>query len=680
MPWTIRLCRPAGIGKTEGIAASVTIDTTVHRGHHANAIVTLDAEVSAARPPIPVSMETRRNVLKSTAALVASAASSIASPRASADFALVRSLPVIVDRARTGSSEFKERAIADHAANMKPFGGSLARHGHALFHQTRSAATGPWDFDIVVIGSGYGASICAARLAMAKQSGVRLAVLERGREWIPGTFADTFAGAMKQSRYQMLGPNKKTIDNPIGLFNAMQNDEVNVLSGNGLGGSSLINANVAIRPDADCFNQTDWPAALRDRRVLDPYYDRASLELDARVESIDASPKMRSQRLAAKRLEICGANFEPASLTVTRGSKNETAAILNRQGLRQRGCIDCGDCTAGCNVGAKNTLAMNYLPLARRHGAEIYTHTEVVRIEKLCDHYRIHFNNFHPDREGKLCTQSGTTTTRMVVVGAGSIGSNEILLRSRSAGLSVSDRVGHRWTTNGDAVGFIRKSDHLTNIGGFSAFAQSGCAVGPTIQTNLTYPGRTRLSERVLIQDGSVSRSYANVLGLLMQDMDLDQTLVMLGMGHDGAAGRVVLGDDGLGSVKWPGLKDSPYRKLIRREFAKVAAAHGGKYKYLKIFGDNLITVHPLGGCAMADDPRNGVVDDCGRVFDASRGGQWDAATGLETPSIHTGLYVADGSIIPTSIGCNPLMTISALAERISQQIAGDPAHADLFA
>ncbi|MGB7326688.1 MAG: GMC family oxidoreductase [Rubripirellula sp.] len=659
---------------------NVTTDTTVRRWHQDSAIMAIDVEVSPAGPPIRMSMETRRNVLKSTAAMVAGATCSMASPRVKADFAPIRSLPVIVDRRRTGTSEFKKRAIADHAENMKPLGGSLARHGQALFHQSRNAATGPWDFDIIVIGSGYGASICAARLAMAKQSGVRLAVLERGREWIPGTFADTFAGAMKQSRYQMLGPNKKTIDNPIGLFNAMQNDEVNVLSGNGLGGSSLINANVAIRPDADCFNQTDWPAALRDRRVLDPFYERASWELDARVESIDASPKMRSQRLAAKRLEGCGVKFEPAALTVTRSNKNNTAAIINRQGLRQRGCIDCGDCTAGCNVGAKNTLAMNYLPLARRYGAEIYTHTEVVRIEKICDHYQIHFNNFHPDREGKLCTRSGTITSRMVIVGAGSIGSNEILLRSRSAGLPVSDRIGHRWTTNGDAVGFVRKSDHLTNIGGFSAFAKDGCSVGPTIQTNLTYPDRPHLSQRVLIQDGSVSRSYANVLGLLMQDMDLDQTLVMLGMGHDGTAGRVVLGDDGLGSVKWPGLKDSPYRKLIRREFAKVAAAHGGKYKYLKIFGDNLITVHPLGGCGMADDPRNGVVDDRGRVFDVSRGGQRDAATGFETPSVHTGLYIADGSIIPTSIGCNPLMTISALAERIAEQISGDPAHADLFA
>ena len=619
----------------------------------------------------------RRDVLKAAAA----GAVAVSASKTQADFTPLRSLPVVVKRTTSPQSGFKQRAIADYVANMRPFGGALAQHGRQLL-RTPSRADSPCDFDVVIIGSGYGASICAARLAMAKRAGVRLAVLERGREWIPGTFGDTFRHTSRESRFRLLGPKKGQIDNPVGLVNVMQNDEVNVLSGSGLGGSSLINANVAIRPELECFEQSKWPHALRNRAVLDPYYDLASLELGVQPESIDASPKAKSQRQAAEKLAACGAQFEPASLTITRGDHRE--AIINRQGLRQRACIDCGDCNSGCNVGAKNTLAMNYLPMARRHGAELYTHTEVVRVEKIDDHYRVHFKNFLPARNGKYKEVCGSITSRIVILGAGSVGSSEILLRSRGYGMELSDRVGDQWTMNGDALGFVRKSRYLTNSAGLGAYARSGHPVGPTIQTNLTY-GNRELDRQVLIQDGTVTRAYATILGALMVDLDFDSTLIMLGMGHDGAGGKVVLGENGLGSIKWPGIKDSPYRKLIRNEFAKVAKAHGGEYKYLRLFGDNFITVHPLGGCAMADDPLDGVVDDRGRVFDGRFGGMVEASgaprlLGVQSgAAVHQGLYVADGSVIPTSIGCNPLLTISALAERIADGIVSDPRYTAFF-
>ena len=409
----------------------------------------------------------RRDVLKATVATAVAAAAG----KAEADFAPVRSLPVIVRRATTKQSDFKKRASADYVANMRPFGGSLAKHGRHLLRQCERSVQ--YDFDILVIGSGYGASICAARLAIAKRPEVRLAVLERGREWIPGTFPDTLGKSNRESRFRLLGPRKNEVDNPIGLINVVQNEEVNVLSGNGLGGSSLINANVAIRPDVECFQQSIWPTALRDRSVLDPYYDRASLELGAEIDPVDWTPKSKAQRLASKNLDNCGVRFENASLTVTRGDECGQP-IINRQGMRQRGCIDCGDCTAGCNVGAKNTLAKNYLPMARQHGAEIYTHTEVMRIEKIGDHYRVFFKNYLPGRLGKFKEVCGSVTSRVVILGAGSIGSNEILLRSRGCGMQLSDRVGHQWTMNGDALGFVRKSCYLTNTAGRGAFQQRG--------------------------------------------------------------------------------------------------------------------------------------------------------------------------------------------------------------
>ena len=622
----------------------------------------------------------RRDVLKTGAA--AMAATILTNQPASGDFTPVRSLPTIAKRAISKSSDYKKQALADYAANMRPFGGALSRHGRRLL-QAAPPRNVPWDFDAVVVGSGYGASICAARLAMARRPGVRLAVIERGKEWVPGTFGDTLNKKLGESRFRLLGPRRNTVSNPVGLVNVVQNDEVNVLSGNGLGGSSLINANVAIRPDRECFERMRWPAALRDRAVLDPYYDRAAWELGVQTECVDHTLKAKAQRLAAQRLAGCGANFEMASLTITRATG--CGVVFNRQGIRQRGCIDCGDCASGCNVGAKNTLAMNYLPLARRYGAEIYTHTEVCRVQKLDGYYRVYFKTYTPGRRGRYEEHTGSVTSRLVILGAGSLGTCEILLRSRGCGMELSNRVGQQWTMNGDAIGFVRKSQNETRSAGVSAYPNRGQLVGPTIQTNLTYPARAEVARRVLIQESSAPRAYANALGALMLDMDMDQTLILLGMGHDGASGRVTLRDDGLAQVKWPGIKESAYRRLIRSEFARVAEAHGGKYKYLRVFGDNYITVHPLGGCAMADDPRCGVTDDFGRVFDPRDQGMIETLPGFRAPGrpgapVHQGLYVADGSLIPDSIGCNPLLTISALAERIAENIVIDPGNADLFA
>ena len=615
----------------------------------------------------------RRSVLAAGAAAIAGGSSP---PSAKGDFALVRSLPLITKRAISYDSVTKQRAIADYHLNMRPFGGSLSRHGKHLLRQTPRAEA-PWDFDVVVVGSGYGASICAARLSMAMAGRGRLALIERGREWVPGTFGDTLRGVTSESRFQLFGRNENSVDNPVGLVSAMRNDEVNVLSGNGLGGSSLINANVAIRPDPECFSQKNWPARLRDRSVLDPYYDLASWELGVTVEPPDLSPKARAQRLAARNLAGCGAHFQQAAIAVTRPADACDGPILNRQGLRQRGCTGCGDCTSGCNVGAKNTLAMNYLPLARQHGAELYTHTEVVRVEKLADRYRVHFKSYVPQGDGEFRAVCGSVSSRIVILGAGSIGSNEIMLRSRGCGMELSDQIGCQWTMNGDALGFVRKSRHLTNSGGVSAYRMKGKPVGPTIQTNITYPFRPNLTDRVLIQDGSVSRAYATVLGGLMGDIDLDRTMVLLGMGHDGSGGRVTLRGNGTGQVKWKGVKNSQYRKHIRNEFARIAKGHGGQYKYLKIFGDNFITVHPLGGCSLADDPACGVVNDYGQVFDGRHGGMTDSMTG--EAAVHEGLYVADGAIIPSAIACNPLLTISALAERIAENIVANPRYLDLF-
>lgn len=633
---------------------------------------------SAQRPAVTQSVSNAASDSFSRRELLISAASALAGTAAlptttKADPGPGR-IGQVLGRRVTGDSEFKQRAIQDYRHNMAQFGGRLSAPNGGLLESFPRGV--PWQFEVLIVGSGYGASISAARIAPRLKPGSRLGVLERGREWVPGTFPDRLPDLLDASRQDLIGRNKGEIRNPAGLFNVHQFEEISILSGCGLGGSSLINANVAFRPDADVFTQNVWPMLLRNRAYLDPYYDLAEYELGVAREPFDHTHKMVAQRKAAEYLAASGAHYEAAKLTLTRAASCELP-VLNRQGLVQRACIDCGDCLSGCNVGAKNTLAHNYLPLARRAGAEFYTQTEVHRIEKIDGYYRVHFTHFADDGEGGYAPCHGVTTARVLILGAGSLGSSEILMRSRSAALQLSERLGCGWTGNGDALGFIRKSQYPTGIGGFSAYATDRAKVGPTIQTNLTYPNRS-LAGRVLIQDGAAARAYANALGILKRDLDLDQTLVLLGMGHDGADGKMSLNEQGYAQVNWPTLLESDYRKLIRGEFARVAEALGGEYEYLKIFGDRMISVHPLGGCGMSDDPAYGVVNHKGQVFDGRCGGDTDIHTGQAR--VHTGLYVIDGAMLPTSIACNPLLTISALAERCAQHLVIQPELADLFA
>ncbi|MBX3420789.1 MAG: GMC family oxidoreductase [Pirellulaceae bacterium] len=623
---------------------------------------------SVDQPPVPARQSTKRSRVgneiqrRGFVTLLAGALGTLAKPTAQA----ANPFGKLTGRQRSGGSVYKSRAMEDYQRSLSQFGGRLASPLSELTHSC--ARQVPWQFDVLIVGSGYGASTVAARLAQRRLPGTRIAILERGREWVPGTFPDRVSGLLDESRLNLFGPRRGTVDKATGLFDVRQCDEITVLSGSGLGGTSLINANVAIRPDAEVFLPQAWPMALRHREILDPYYSRAEYELGVSQEPYDHSPKMIASRVAGQHLSRCGAQWQPASITVTRtGSCPANALpIVNRQGMLQRGCIDCGDCLMGCNVGAKNSLVMNYLPLAKRSGAELYTGVEVQFVRKVQFGYEVHclFHTQLPD--GQIQSQAGCLTSRMVVLGAGSLGSTEILMRSGCHGLSLSPRLGCNWTGNGDALGFVRKSQIPTGIAGHSAYPAERYPVGPTIQTNLTFPNRPP-AERLLIQEGAAPRAYTAALGVLMRNPRLDQTLVLLGMGHDGAEGRIELNEHGNAEVLWPGLLDSPYRQMIRAEFSRVAQALGGQYEFLRVFGDRMVSVHPLGGCGMADDVARGVVNDGGQVFDPITGG------------LHAGLYVIDGAILPTSLACNPLLTITALAERSSDKIVNDPQLSDLF-
>jgi cholesterol oxidase len=540
-------------------------------------------------------------------------------------------------------------------------------------------------YGVVVIGSGYGGAILAARLAQGRS----LCILERGREWIPGAFPDTFDAIVNAVR----SPQR-----PLGLYDYHIHPEVDVVVGSGLGGTSLINANVVIQPDGDLFDHPRWPEEIRQERdagTLEGYF--AAVRQMLQIETYgDDLPGLRKLDAHKKSTRARGASYAYLDVAV---NLRRYADQPNHVGVHQRLCTLCGDCVTGCNVRAKNTLYMNYLPLAKQHGAQIFTQVEVDHLVKVPDGgYVVHYT-YHPD-PGQSSRQ-GILRASVVILAAGALGSAEILLRSREAGLSCSEALGHSFSGNGDFLGVAYNTDQQTDVLGFGNIQdeRAQIRVGPTILSMADYRGKPTLAERFILEEGAIPRGLVDSLRHTLhvlnfsqgEDTDagladylaesqrigrdlvhydpqgaLNHSMVYLGIGHDSADGTLVLDQHGRVRLLWGNAPDQPLFHTLSGEMRGHTAALGGTYisnpRWHRSLGRNLITVHPLGGCIMGSDGSKGVVDHRGRVYDPARG----------LNGIHPGLFVADGSIIPTAVGVNPLLMISALAERIAALIHAD--------
>jgi cholesterol oxidase len=555
----------------------------------------------------------------------------------------------------------------------------------------------PGGYDVIVIGSGYGGAITAARLAAAEWPGPKpsICILERGREWLPGQFPDNLPAGAAELRNST---------NPLGLYDFRIGPQIGAWMGSGLGGTSLINANVAIEPDGEVFDNPQWPQAIRDARnsgVLESLFARvrATLRAGRHPRGHELS---KVKALAAGAQGEAGADFDLCDIAVNFEFEGD-----NPVGVKQRRCINCGDCITGCNVGAKNTLDTNYLALAKAGGTHIFTQVEVDRIAKASDGgYSISYR-----RRSASQTEAGTLLARrVVVVSAGALGSTAILLRSAAGGLRLPATVGTRFSGNGDFIAFAYNSDRRTDALGWGAYPDSDRArrlqpapppaptlfPGPSIVARVKLNTGQPLVERITFEDLSLPLIYidaarATFATFIGRDTDpsdfldnirefqrrardfgaldprleggaLNHTLMYLIMGQDDAGGRVEL--DGLGEprIMWPGVGSQP---VFQKEVA-LALAHAARLGATFIENPiwafspfrTLLTPHPLGGCPMGESPATGAVNHLGQVFSEDGG------------AVHEGLYVADGSIIPTAIGVNPFLTISALTERIAEGIA----------
>jgi cholesterol oxidase len=580
------------------------------------------------------------------------------------------------DLARAAAANYRESLLRLRRSVARPDGAEASESGTGVLASTperlreaRNARPGHADFDVLIVGSGYGGAVCAARLAAERRPGVRIAILERGREWMPGTFPAHLTSFNPLARRpSWLG--EQLSRNPLGLYGFYDHGDVEVVVGSGLGGTSLINCAVAIEAEDAVFGQAAWPTPLRDRRELRSHYQRARRMLHTRPTPEDRTPPKLQVHLdtaaALRARGIWTAPARPVDLAVTFSSR------ANAQGMRQQGCVQCGDCVTGCNVGAKNSVDMNYLPLAWAHGAEMFTQVEVEHVDRVGDLHRVHY--LHRPDTGR--EERGTLTARVLILAAGTLGTTEILLRSRQrGGPALSDWLGRGFSANGNYLGFVdyqySDAEVFTNTGGVGIGSGApAMPVGTSIQGAIDFrqPGRP-LSRRVVIEDLAHPSAHAPGVSLLML-ADLNRAITLLGCGHDTAGGELRLdGSSGI-AVRWPDYERQASHTEIIAVMREYATVNGGRFKPFTPARN--YTAHPLGGCRMGDTVTDGVVDHLGRVFDAS-------ARDPRAGAIHPGLYVVDGSILPTALGNNPLLTITALAERAAERIIRDPAHAALF-
>jgi cholesterol oxidase len=522
------------------------------------------------------------------------------------------------------------------------------------------------EYETVVIGSGYGGSVAAAHLA---KSGLSVCILERGPERHSGEYPKNLCEVLFD--LQLTTPSGH-YGRENALFDLRLGRDVNVLAGNGLGGTSLINAGVVLEParhPGKLPYGTGGLGAYRSKvkKVLDPQTFPSYLSPPQRMEAFSAAAsqgRARSVPMAVR--------FEDGP---------------NTAGVFQRACNMCGDCITGCNFAAKGTLLYNYLPMAHEAGAEIYTGIKVRSV--VSDHNGKWLVSYVPlgIRRPARAPEMFIRASR-VILAAGVLGSTEILLRSRELGLELSRRLGEGFSSNGDALGFAYGADKPVGGVGFGRSKPAKDSVGPTITMMIEppEPGAPVIEDAAV--PSALGGAFAAALGVFSAAQQArrndrwpgwravfgpglfgpyrgkpHRTLTMLAMGKDDGTGRFGLVEDRL-DLRWIGASAERVFSTEQAIFSELSRALGAEYitdPFDTGFGDStLITVHPLGGCAMGQDSDRGVVDEFGRVY---RGESCAEKTTREA-QYHKGLFVLDGSILPGPIGINPLLTISALAQR----------------
>jgi cholesterol oxidase len=556
--------------------------------------------------------------------------------------------------------------------------------------------------DVIIIGAGAAGLTAASLLAV---EGKRVCLLERGKAFPPNSFARSPLGLKSQFWDPSAGLH--------GMFNLWSFDGIDAVCASGLGGGSLIYANVLLRKDEKWFVREQpgrgswkdgyeyWPVTRAD---LDPHYDRVERMMNVQRYPLDQPPYDRTLKTLAFRdaAHSLGLDWRLVNLAVTFANDGEPAIPgepikEDRPNIHGRTRLTCkltGECDLGCNHGSKNSLDYTYITAAWHAGADIRTRHEVRSFApREGGGYTLQYVVHDSAAEGvptdtrRLDRQ--TMTCDRLVLAAGTLGTTYLMLRNRAAFPALSPALGTRFCGNGDLLTFARQC-MKAGPGGMRAPNVLDSAHAPVITSAIRIPdeveggdGRGFYLEdagqpefvgwllQILDAPRSVFENLPNLVRfagdfLTHRDTDVGDEisgligdcaesagfLPLLGMGRDVPEGTMSLKDGAL-AVDWrKNGASKAYFERVRDVSRQIADELGGTFLDNPIWLlSRVVTVHALGGCPMGRHEREGVVDAHGRVFN------------------HPGLHIADGSVMPGPVGANPSLTIAGLADRFADTI-----------
>jgi cholesterol oxidase len=513
------------------------------------------------------------------------------------------------------------------------------------------------DYDVIVIGSGFGGSVSALRLS---ELGYRVAVLEQGRRFSDRDFLKTRESMRELFWLPGLGMK--------GPFTQRFFKHVNIVGGVGVGGGSLVYAAVLLEPKIDFYQDKAWSNLGIDWQAeLKPHFQTASRMLGKMTcPTADLQDEWLQQ--TAERMGA-GDRFGAVPLGIYFGPENEVSdPFFDGHGPSRHGCTKCGACMSGCAENAKNSLDKNYLYLAEGKGARILPQRKATLIHQIEGGYSVETIDPLNSKAGRYPPIS----TSKLVLSAGVLGTLELLLRSRAAGLlpELSPALGEHVRTNSEAITAVLSDEEETDLTRGPAVSSSfhpnaythidqnrvpasywfmKLYAGPlvdghqplkralrTLETFLSSPKRSTASLRV-------RKDWHKRITLLATMQNLDNQIAF-SWGRDLFSGY----RPGLRSVRVKGSQ-APTYITEANQASRIFAQVSGGIPYNSLIEGVLnmsVTAHILGGCSIGVDPQSAVIDTNHQVFG------------------YPGMYVVDGSALPANVGVNPSLTITALAER----------------
>ncbi|MET9373093.1 GMC family oxidoreductase [Streptomyces sp. NPDC002992] len=533
-------------------------------------------------------------------------------------------------------------------------------------------AQNQYDYDVIVVGSGFGGSVTALRLT---EKGYRVGVLEAGRRF-------TRASLPKNSwdlKNFLWAP-------ALGLYGIQRIHllgNVMVLAGAGVGGGSLNYANTLYVPLAPFFNDPQWKDITDWQEELAPYYDQAKRMLGVRLNPT-TTPSDVHLKATAQAMGI-GDTFHMAPVGVFFGDGEDADGTVKAKpgaevadpyfggvGPSRTACSECGECMTGCRHGAKNTLNENYLYLAEKAGAVVHPMTSVVA---LTEDSRGGFAVKTLPTDNRKKGKGRTFTARRVVVAAGTYGTQTLLHRMKDSGLlpRISARLGELTRTNSEALVGSQTTDrrYRKKHGAQKVDFTRGVAITSSIHpdenthiepvrygkgsnamggmTILQVPYGAHRVRNWLLQMAKhpvlALRSLSNrrwsertIIGLVMQSLDNSLTTFR----KPGGLGKGLLtARQGHGAPNPNQIPEATRAaSLLAEEINGFAGSNIGE-----LMGTPL-TAHFLGGCPIGADAESGVIDPYHRLYG------------------HPGISVVDGAAVSANLGVNPSLTITAQAER----------------